>query len=263
MLNGFSLPMTPSGKASMVPTPPWHYVGNILRVEYLADRKKVAEYLPEGMEAAEDGHCTLYFIEWQTASRDFPERYLQPEISQYHETLIAIHTVMDGKPMGYCPFIWVDNDTAVLRGHVYGYPKQLGTIAMTRVFNIDSNAAPKLQAGSRFGASAAAKNARLFEAVIELEEEDPTAVVSPAMVTMRQFPGLRKENGYAPELLDLVAGNCYDVKIANQWRGKAQMKIYSDCYPDLEAFQPTKVLAGYYHVQSHTTDDMQIVKELK
>ena len=41
------------------------------------------------------------------------------------------------------------------------------------------------------------------------------------------------------------------------------MKIYSENYPDLEAFQPVKILAGYIHTQSHSTDDMQVVKNLK
>ena len=159
MVKGFSVPMSKNGEASMVPTPPWYYVGNVLSVQYLADPTKIQEYLPEGMKAAESGFCMLSFIDWQTASAELPDRYMQPEISQYHEAFLAVQAFLDGEAVGYCPFIWVDNDTAVLRGHVYGYPKQIGSIAMTRLFNIDSKAAPRLGKGARFGATAAAKNA--------------------------------------------------------------------------------------------------------
>ena len=247
----------------MVPTPPWYYVGNNLSVLYLADPEKIQQYLPEGMKAAESGFCMLSFIDWQTASGELPERYMQPEISQYHEALIIVQASLDGETVGYCPFIWVDNDTAVLRGHVYGYPKQLGSIAMTRVFNIDSKAAPSLKKGAKFGATAAAKNARLFDACIELEEEDTSPFGGVRMVTLRHFPGLNKENGYQPAIMDLVSANMYDVKIADRWKGKASLNVYSDCYPDLEAFKPLKVLGGSYHVQSHTTDDMTVVKDLR
>ena len=264
MVKGFSVPMSQNGEASMVPAPPWYYVGNTMEIVYLADPKKIQEYMPEGMNAAPNGLCVLNFIDWQTASVEFPEKYVQPEISQYHEVLLIVQAELDGETVGYCPFIWVDNDTAVLRGHVYGYPKQLGSIAMTKVFNVDSNAAPQLRKGAKLGASAAAKNTRLFDACIELEEEDPVQPSGdgPRMVTLRHFPSIQKSNGYKPAIKDLVSANRYDVKIANRWKGKATIKVYSDCYPDLEAFQPLKVLGGAYQVQSHTTDDMVVVKDL-
>ena len=40
--HGYSLPLSPGGRASLVPAPPWHYVGDFLVVEYWADPEAVA-----------------------------------------------------------------------------------------------------------------------------------------------------------------------------------------------------------------------------
>jgi hypothetical protein len=45
-LSGYSLPRTPEGRASIVPHPPWHYVGDFLLVEYWADTDAVRAVPP-------------------------------------------------------------------------------------------------------------------------------------------------------------------------------------------------------------------------
>ncbi len=49
-LQGYSLPRSPEGRASLVPRPPWHYVGDFLVIEYWADPDAVAAVLPPGLE---------------------------------------------------------------------------------------------------------------------------------------------------------------------------------------------------------------------
>ena len=51
-LQGYSLPRTPEGRASLVPAPPWHYVADMLVIEYWADPEAAVAFLPEGLEAA-------------------------------------------------------------------------------------------------------------------------------------------------------------------------------------------------------------------
>jgi hypothetical protein len=46
-LQGYSLPRTPEARASVVPWPPWHYVGDFLVVEYWADPEAVRAVLPD------------------------------------------------------------------------------------------------------------------------------------------------------------------------------------------------------------------------
>ena len=48
-LQGYSIPRTSTGRASLVPPPPWHYVGDFLVVDYWADPDAVRAVLPEGL----------------------------------------------------------------------------------------------------------------------------------------------------------------------------------------------------------------------
>ena len=67
--SGYSLPLSPGGTASLVPAPPWHYVGDFLVIEYWADPAAVAAVLPEGLEPhADPGRCAALFVDWQSCS---------------------------------------------------------------------------------------------------------------------------------------------------------------------------------------------------
>jgi hypothetical protein len=48
-MQGFSVPLSPRGLASLTPTPPWFYAGNLLVVDYAADPGAVEEVLPPGL----------------------------------------------------------------------------------------------------------------------------------------------------------------------------------------------------------------------
>ena len=43
---GFFYPRTATGRASLLPEPPWYYSGDLLTVEYRTDPARVAELLP-------------------------------------------------------------------------------------------------------------------------------------------------------------------------------------------------------------------------
>ena len=49
---GLLVPRTPTGGASLVPPPPWHYVGDFLVVDYWADPEAVHALLPAGPRPA-------------------------------------------------------------------------------------------------------------------------------------------------------------------------------------------------------------------
>jgi hypothetical protein len=42
-VTGFFYPRTATGRASLLPAPPWHYSGDLLTVEYRTDPARVAE----------------------------------------------------------------------------------------------------------------------------------------------------------------------------------------------------------------------------
>ena len=69
-LKGYSLPRSPEGRASLVPRPPWHYVGDFLVIEYWADPDAVREVLPAGLEPhpSDPGRAAALFVDWQSCA---------------------------------------------------------------------------------------------------------------------------------------------------------------------------------------------------
>ena len=51
-MEGFLFPKSPTGKASLIPAPPWHYSGEMITVEYRTDPARGAELLPDGAALA-------------------------------------------------------------------------------------------------------------------------------------------------------------------------------------------------------------------
>ena len=67
-LKGYTVPRTPEGRSSLVPYPPWHYVGAFLVIDYWADPEKaVGPDAPgQSVEAglARRGHRGMVSAEW-------------------------------------------------------------------------------------------------------------------------------------------------------------------------------------------------------
>ena len=150
--------------SSLVPEPPWHYSGDMLTVEFRVDPASVAELLPEPLHLAEEdpGAVAVVWADWQSCSDGFGE-LLDPERAQYKECFVVVRCRYRGQHYSRCVYIWVDKDFAMVRGHVQGYPKKLGDIWMTRPVTV-GRAGPRLEPGSRFGATCSATGRRLVEA---------------------------------------------------------------------------------------------------
>ena len=110
MLKGYTTPRTPRGTSSLAPAPPWHYVSTTVAVEFDADPDRVAAFLPQGLDPA-GGRCAVYFAEWQFVT-DRGTEYLDPVTSQYKEMILLLPAKRQGADAAYCPFIFVDQDTA-------------------------------------------------------------------------------------------------------------------------------------------------------
>lgn len=263
MLYGYSLPRTPQGTSSLVPSPPWHYAGTCLVVEYRADEAAVRSFLPPGLEF-HSPQCAAYFVEWQYAT-DSGEEYLDPAGSQYHETIFLISASYDGSPCAFCPFIWVDQDLSLVRGLIQGWPKQLGSIWITRAVDLPSKAAPVVGPGGRFGATLANRDRRLAEAVVTLREpasQLPTPNFSRAMLT-RHFPELAAGRHDKPAVYELVQLKSRDVQVSPIWKGDATLEILDHPHLELSALRPKEILAGYRFLCAMTVDDLVPLRDLR
>ena len=50
MLKGFNYPLTPKGKSTLNPRPPWYYSSDFLSIEFWSDPSAVAALLPSGLD---------------------------------------------------------------------------------------------------------------------------------------------------------------------------------------------------------------------
>jgi acetoacetate decarboxylase len=259
MIQGFTLPRTPKGKASLVQAPPWHYVGNIVAIEFEADPEKIKGYLPEPLEL-DSTRCCVYFADWQSASENGQE-YLDPVESQYRETIVLMSARCQGEAYAYCPYIWVDQDKALLRGLIQGWPKQIGETHLSRSFSLASKAAPK----GVFGTTLSVYGKRMLEGVVRINGQSE-ALPSPTFagsLLMRYFPDLRKGCHDQPLVHDLVRLKSRDVEVSEVETGNADLRFMVPEGHELMDFTPLRVLKGYRFEVKLTVDDLEWVQALK
>jgi hypothetical protein len=245
-LQGFMLPRSPEGRASIVPSPPWHYSGDVLTVEYRAASGSVARWLPDGLEPAADDPdaVALIWADWQSCSEGGAE-LLDPVRAQYKECFVVVRCRRGDETFSRCVLIWVDKDFALARGWYQGYPKKLGQIWMTRPVTV-GKAGPRLQAGGRLGASLAANDRRLAEATLTLTGPAETSgfVNALPMLHSRWMPAM---DPAAPAALDeLVTMGSADVEVGPAWTGEATVTVFDSPWDELSSLSPVEPIAGYW-----------------
>lgn len=263
MIHGYSLPLSPAGNASLVPRPPWHYVGDFLVVDYWADRDAASSLLPDGLEPfGEPGRCAAVFVDWQSRS-DAGDELTDPVRAQYKEAYIVTSALLDAEPVSYCSFIWVDQDFAMARGWIQGYPKKLGDVWMTRSFDLDCKASPGIRSGARFGATCSARGRELARATVTLEQESVSGSVhtDPPLVNVRYFPRLGAGQHDDPQIHELVRARSRDRSVSAVWEGAATLELSAAPGEEHTLLTPVSVARGYRFTFAYTVDDLTTVRE--
>jgi acetoacetate decarboxylase len=263
-LQGYTIPRTATGGASLVPPPPWDYVGDFLVIDYWADPDAVAALLPPGIEPHEDaGRCAAIFVEWQSASAGGDE-LVDPARSQYKEFFVVVNGTLDGEAVTTCPFIWVDQDFALARGWIQGFPKKLGEVWLTRTFGLDAAADPGLRPGARFGATCSARGRRIADATLTLTGESDSGPVhnDPPLVNVRYFPRLAAGQHESPAVHELVRAVSRDRSISPIWTGDATLDFHAAPGEEHDLLAPVRVGPGFRFTFAYTIDDLVTVKDL-
>ena len=261
-LKGFSVPLTPQGRSALATPPPWHYSSDCIAIEYWSAPDKIAALLPPGLtpDQKSDGRAFFWFLDWQfTGSND---ELTDPARYQYREAFVLVEALFEGQPVNYCPFIFVDNDAALSRGWMQGYPKKLGNIYQTRSFSAPSPAAAPLAKGSRFGASVAAHGERLATARIQLEEKiaDPSKVFNRPTTMRRYFSQLASGHQSKPAVDELTMSLTDNLAIVDVWVGKAELQIPEVAGEDVHQVAPVRVGRGYRLGMAYSVTDLRILK---
>ena len=262
MLKGFTVPLTPDGKATLAPPPPWHYSSDCIAVEYWSDPAAIAALLPPGISRDEksEGRAFFWFLDWQFTASD--DELTDPARYQYREAFVLVEAIFDGMPINYCPYIFVDNDAALARGWAQGFPKKLGSIYQTRSFSAPSPAAAPLAKGSRFGASVAAHGERLATVRIELDERiaDPATVFNRPTVMGRYFPQLAAAGQRKPPVDELTMSLTDNLTIVDVWAGSAELRMPEVQGEEMHLIAPLRVGRGYRLGMAYSVTDLRILK---
>jgi acetoacetate decarboxylase len=253
-LHGFMLPRSPRGDASIVPAPPWHYSGDVLTIEYRTEAGRVASWLPPEAGPAEDepDAVALIWADWQSCSEGGAE-LLDPVRSQYRECFAVVRCTWNGEQFSRCVLIWVDTDFALARGWYQGYPKKLGSIAMTRPVEV-GRAGPRLEPGGTFGATLAANDRRLAEARFTISGSSETGgfVNALPMLHSRWLPSIEK--GEKASLDELVTMRSRDVELGPVFTGEAELRLFDAPGEELSSLPVREPIAGYWRRVGATFD---------
>jgi acetoacetate decarboxylase len=245
-VKGFLYPRTERGQSSLIPSPPWYYSGDLLTVEYRTDPARVAELLPAPLSpAAEDpGAVALIWADWQSCSSS-REELLDPVRSQYKEAFFVVRCSFEGTTYSRCVYIWVDKDFAIGRGLHQGYPKKLGSMWQTRPHPF-AQAAPQLAPGGTFGATLAAGDRRLAEAVLTLREPSETNgfVNAHRMAHHRVLPGI--ESGAPDAFAELIESGSSEFDAGQAWRGDVDLQLFNSPTEEVDRLFVDEIIGGYY-----------------
>jgi len=264
---GFMGPFSPDGRASIAPTPPWHYAADFITIECWAEPSAIEALLPPGLSLHPDerGLMTVSFVDWQ-ACTDMGGELLDPIRAQYRECIVLVSVQYEGKLMQYCPYIVVDQDTSLARGWALGYPKKIGSVWITRSMGVSSIASPKLESGAIFAGTVALKDRRLAEGHVKLSglADNPAVTFgSRPIVALRHFPSLFEGQHDRPAVYELVRLQAENVQASPVWTGEAELTVFDSPTEPLAALRPTRVGRGWRYSVAMTNRNNHLLRDLR
>jgi acetoacetate decarboxylase len=244
-LQGWSLPLSPNGDASLVPPPPWYFSGDVIGIDFRCDPEAAASVLPAPMRPMDDGACTFVFFDWSSAAEHDPRIATDPARGQYKEAYVEVHALLDDTKAARVPYIWVDNDLSFARGHIQGFPKKTGAIAMTRPVTV-GRGGPRLEPGATHVGHVSSLGSRLATGTVTLIERAPEGFVPKGMRLpiwhTRHVPDLA---GGPPLVHDLARNLLQDFEIGETWQGTATLEFGDSEFEELLALAPVEVTGGF------------------
>jgi len=245
-LEGLMYPRTPTGAGSILPSPPWHYSGEMLTIEFRTDPANVAELLPDHLALVDEdpGAVAIIWADWQSCSNNFDE-LLDPSRAQYKEVFVVVRCKYRDTTYSRAAYIWVDKDFAMARGHIQGYPKKMSEIWMTRPITI-GRAGPRLEPGGRFGCTLSTFGRRIADArfTIAGTAESAGFVNSHPMLHTRQMPAIEMDG--RDSLDELVTMRGFDVEVGPTYVGDAELTLHDSPTEELTRFGDIEMIGAHY-----------------
>lgn len=241
-LSGWTLPQSPTGRSALLVPPPWHYSGDLFVVGITVDPGAAQAFMPPGLVADPDGRATITFADWRS-SADHDDRIGgDPAIGQYHEAFWTLNATRGDQPVGRVPFIYVDSELSLIRGHIQGFPKKLADVAMSRAVTV-GRGGPRLEPGGRFTGHVSRHGHRLLQATISLDDLDqPGAAGGGQLVHTRLFPSIDLDAPAAVHELTTVTSS--DFELGAAFTGTAEVHVGDSPFDEVALLRPTSVDRG-------------------
>src|SRR5262249_39666097 len=148
---------------------------------------------------------------------------------------------------------------------IQGWPKQFGTVWMTRAAALPSKAAPMEAEGGKFGATLSVRDRRIVEAQVTLRhetDERPSPTFSRG-INIRYFPDLAAGKHDQPAVHELVQLKSRDVKFSTIWTGDAALRIFDHPHLEVGDLAPISVGRGFRFSFAFTVDDVVKLEDLR
>lgn len=264
MSMGFNYPLTPKGKSTLNPPPPWYYSADFLSIEFWSEPAAVSALLPTGLvpDPGANGHGSALFYDWQFSGDN--DEYLDPARYQYREFFVLLDALYEGRPVSYCPYIFVDNDAAIARGWSQGYPKRLGQVFQTRYYAATGKAGPTLAPGAQFAGTLTSAGQRLAHGLVTLKEpvSDLGKLNQRPVVNLLHFPRLAAGKHDKPAVHELVENVPHDLKIEQAWIGDGRLTLPVADGEELSDLAPLRCGVGVRASMAYIVDDLKTLKNL-
>ncbi len=229
---GYSMPV----QSPLYPPPPYPvYGGGMMFIQYQTDIEPVQEILPEGVEPLQTPPVVLVWCTY----------YSFTPVGPYREAIASIQVEVDGQPMLYIPYIFVDAEIPMITGReIWGYPKKLA--------HIETNWSGSNFSGSLMATAERPKGKRIITATLACERQGQiTDLPLLPLLSLRVIPSA--EEGSPPVVAELIwVGGSIDIHkdaLGNPmiWVGHGSVHYDSPC--DIEPWYrlaPKKILGGCF-----------------
>jgi hypothetical protein len=239
-MKGFSQPRDRSGAHGLYGPPPWHFEGHSVTVFLRADPDYVASMVPAPLKPMRGGivrltshHMTCTFgYDWSWAHRN-------PNLSQFHEAVVACEVEYGDKSGHLDPYCWSYSDMEMAEAReAMGWPMRYGEISHT------NRPLDGWRAGQHATVIVSRYNRGVYEMAVKLKASGDLPALKllkathPLFYTCRMIPRFQE-----PEIVDvdLFVAQMENFKAGDYWHGPAEVEFHA---PELVPLKTAKILGG-------------------
>ncbi|MBI2184500.1 MAG: acetoacetate decarboxylase family protein [Thaumarchaeota archaeon] len=246
-LKGYCHPLSPSGKAAILPDPPYHYGSDWLFIKFRADEKVIREWLPPPLEPGREPDLAMAYVAniMSVGDKDVDAVFANPAMTHYMECGVILTCQYKDEPSLFVPAIWVDQDWAMIRGWIQGLAKKIAKIYMTWIHPLNPKLKP-LGIGTKLGGIVERQGDRLLTLGLEIKKKGSPSDLPKLgnFFALRHFPNI--DFSGPPAIHDLVYSMLANQRVGDIWVGKGALSFGKSENEELLPLQPKKVEDGAF-----------------